>query len=240
MGKLMRKKVLSQEALKIIACVTMLIDHVGAVIVPYLSVPYMVTLYYIFRAVGRIAFPVYAFLLVEGMRHTRNPNKYILRLGLGVLLAEIPFDFGLFGGWTWENQSVMVTLTLGAVMLLCMMKAENKMLKQLIVLLFAFAAELVHCDYGFWGIMMMGVFALTEKFPVQALCILLINWLIPSVDIPVLGMNISIQLFAVLAMVPIAFYSGKKLTHNRAVQWGFYLFYPAHLLALWIILPFIA
>lgn len=236
---MMKQKILPQEALKLIACVTMLLDHTGAVIVPYLPVPYMETLYYVFRAIGRIAFPIYAFLLAEGMRHTRNPKKYILRLGLGILLAEIPFDFGLFGGWTWEYQSVMVTLTLGAVMLLCMQKVENKLLKQLIILLFAVTAEVTCCDYGFWGILMIGTFAMTDNLLLQILCILLINWLIPSLDISVFGIRMSIQLFAVLAMVPIALYSGRKLTYNRALQWGFYLFYPVHLLLLWLILPFI-
>lgn len=232
----MKQKILPQEALKLIACITMLIDHFGHVIVPELPVPYMAELYYACRVIGRIAFPIYAFLLAEGMRHTRNPNKYVLRLGLGVLLAEIPFDFALFGGWTWEHQSVMVTLTLGAIMIRCMDKTGNQLLKQLMMLLTAFVAEMLCCDYGFWGILMMGTFALTENLLWQSLCILLINWLIPSLDIPVLGIRMSIQLFAFFAMVPIALYSGRKLTHNRMLQWGFYLFYPLHLLVLWMFL----
>lgn len=229
-----RRKILPQEALKLIACVTMLLDHTGAVLLPYFSGPYMDTLYYVLRGVGRLAFPIYAFLLVEGMSHTRNPYRYMMRLGLGVLLAEIPYDFGLFGGWTWAHQSVMVTLLLGAGMLLCMEKTENKMLKQLIMLLFAIVAELLCCDYGLWGILMIGVFALTQNFLLQAVCILLINGLIPSLTISVFGNGIPIQLFAVFAMVPIAFYSGKKCSQSRALQWGFYLFYPVHLTLLWL------
>lgn len=234
-----KQRVLPQEVLKIIACITMLLDHTGAVIVPYLPVPYAETLYYIVRGIGRIAFPLYAFLLVEGMRHTRNPQKYIQRLGLGILLAEIPFDFALFAEWTWEYQNVMITLTLGAVMLLCMQKTEKRWIKALLILPFGCLADLVKCDYSGWGILMIGVFALIDKLPVQVLCILLINWLIPSLDIPIFGIQMSIQLFAIFAMVPIALYSGRKMTSSRALQWGFYLFYPVHLLILLLILPLV-
>ena len=232
----MSKKILPQEVLKLIACITMLIDHFGAAIVPELSIPYRVELYNILRIIGRISFPIYCFLLVEGMRHTRNPYKYILRLAAGILLAEIPFDFALFGGWTWEHQSVMVTLTLGALMILCMNKTENQLLKLLIILVFALGAWALRCDYGLWGILMINTFVMAQTPLLQMACLLLIDWLIPSRHIPVFGIQMSIQHFAVFSMVPICLYSGRKLSHNRALQWGFYLFYPVHLLLLWMIL----
>ena len=234
-----RKFGISQEVLKLIACTAMLLDHFGATVVPYFSVSYMEELYYIVRGIGRIAFPIYAFLLAEGMRHTRNPRKYFLRLGYGILLAEIPFDMALFGGLTWEYQNVMVTLCLGAVMIFCMEKSQKSLLKVLLAVPFAAAAELLCSDYGAWGISMIAVFAIVEERWLQALCITAINWLIPSLDIALLGVNISIQLFGALAMVPIACYSGRKLTHNRVIQWGFYLFYPVHLLVLWLLLSVI-
>ena len=227
---------ISQETLKLIACITMLIDHVGATLVILWQSPYMPTVYYIFRMIGRIAFPIYAFLLAEGMRHTRSPWKYILRLAIGILLAEIPFDLAFEGGLTWESQSVMVTLTQGAVMLLCMGKTEKKRLKVLMILPFAVLAELTKCDYGGWGIAMIGAFALFDRLGVQILMIGLINLLMNSVNVPVFGIGVPIQLFALLGMVPIAMYCGKKLTRSKAVQWGFYLFYPVHLLVLWLIL----
>ena len=232
----MRKNILPQEALKLIACITMLIDHFGAAIVPYLRVPYAADLYYACRMIGRLAFPIYCFLLAEGMRHTRNPISYIGRLAIGIPLAELPFDFLFEGGFTWEDQSVMVTLTLGAVMLLCMQKTEKKFLKLLLILPFAILAELAMSDYGGWGIAMIAVFALLEGLPLQLLGILFINAAMESAALPVFGIPVSIQLLAVLAVIPIALYSGKKLTHSRAIQWGFYLFYPVHLLVLWLIL----
>lgn len=232
----MKKKILSQESLKLIACITMMVDHFGHAIVPELPVPYMVDLYYTCRIIGRIAFPIYCFLLVEGMYHTRNPGKYIGRLAIGILLAELPFDILFEGCISWEYQSVMVTLTLGAIMLLCMGKTEKIWLKLLLVLPFIVLAELARSDYGGWGIAMIAVFALFDRFSLQCLGLLLVNSLMDSAAIPIFGLPVSVQLFAVLALIPIAFYCGKKLTYSRAVQWGFYLFYPAHLLILWVIL----
>ena len=235
----MKGKILPQEALKLIACITMLIDHFGYAIVPYLPVPYRVELYYACRIIGRLAFPIYCFLLAEGMQRTRNPQNYILRLGIGILLAELPFDILFEGGISWAYQSVMVTLTLGAVMLLCMRRIQKNWLKGLLVLPFILAAELAKCDYGGWGIAMIATFALFDTGPVKFVAILLINLMMPSAAISVLGIPVSVQLFAMVAMIPIFLYSGKKLTCNPVVQWAFYLYYPLHLLLLWVILGFI-
>ena len=231
----MKTKWLPQEILKLIACITMFADHFGATIVPEMSVPYMRELYYTLRIIGRISFPIYCFLLAQGMTHTRSPHKYILRLGIGIFLAELPYDFLFEGGFTWEDQSVMVTLTLGAVMLLCMQKTEQKWLKALLIVPFAVVAELCKCDYGGWGIGIIAVFALFDQLSLQVIGVLLVNWMMDSVPVPVFGVRIPIQLFAVLAMIPIACYSGVKLTRSKAVQWIFYLFYPLHILILGLI-----
>lgn len=236
----MKQKRLPQEALKLIACITMLIDHFGASIVLELQIPHMEAVYYACRSIGRIAFPIYCFLLVEGMRHTRSPLKYILRLAVGILLAELPFDFLFEGGFTWAYQSVMVTLTLGAMMLLCMQKTDKKWLKVLLVVPFAILAEICKCDYGRGGIVMIAVFALFDRLSLQAVALFLVNWqLLPSAAVMVFGVVVIIQLLATLAMIPISLYNGKKLTHNKVVQWAFYLFYPVHLLILWLVLSFI-
>lgn len=231
----MKTKGLSQEALKLIACITMLIDHVGIALVPHGE-----ALYYVCRCIGRLAFPIYCFLLVEGMRHTRKPEKYILRLSIGTLLAELPFDVLFNGGISWNSQSEMVTLTLGAVMLLCMEKTEKKWLKLLIVLPFAILANLAKTDYRAGGIVMIAVFGLLDQWTLQTAALFLVNWqMLPSAAVEVFDIVIILQLLATFAMIPIACYSGEKLTRSRAIQWGFYLFYPAHLLILWLILGLI-
>ena len=231
-------KFISQEVLKLIACITMFIDHFGYAIVPRLAIANMETVYYICRIIGRLSFPIYCFLLAEGMRRTRNPRKYILRLGVGILLAEIPFDLVVAGGFSWGCQSVMVTLTLGAVMLLCIEKVEKDWLKLLLVLPFTMLAELTKSDYGGWGIAMIAVFALVDRFAFRFAGILLVSYLMPSAMIRVFGVYVSYKLAALFAMLPIGLYSGKKLTYSKAVQWGFYLFYPVHMLILWLMLQF--
>ena len=82
----MEKKGLSQEALKSIACITMLLDHIGATMVRG----------YTLRIIGRIAFPIFCFLMAEGAYHTKNPRKYCLRLMIGMLLSELPFDLASY------------------------------------------------------------------------------------------------------------------------------------------------
>ena len=233
----MRKKILPQEVLKLIACIAMLIDHFGASILLELQIPQMAQIYYACRIIGRMAFPIYCFLLAEGMRHTRNPLKYILRLGIGILLAELPYDFLFEGGFTWAHQSVMVTLTLGAVMILCMQKTDKKWLKILLVVPFAVLAEICKCDYGAGGIVMIAVFALFDRLPIQILGLWLVNReLLSTSAVTVFGLVLRIQSLALLALIPISLYNGKKLSHSKTIQWGFYLFYPVHLLILWMIL----
>lgn len=230
------ERIIPQEVLKIIACVTMLIDHFGAAIVPTLPIDNMVDVYYSCRIIGRMAFPIYCFLLCEGMHHTKNTGRYILRLAIGILLAELPFDLLFEGGFSWASQSVMVTLTLGAVMVWLMNKTDNKIFKALLALPFALLAELANSDYGGWGIAMIAVFAIVEQLPLQILCLGALSVLMPSAKVALGGMSVSVQMFSILGMLPIYFYSGEKLTDNRAVQWGFYLFYPLHLLILWVVL----
>ena len=243
----MLKRKLSQESLKMIACVTMLLDHIGAVIV--LECFHQATgatkgiwleAYNLLRTIGRLAFPIYCFLLVEGVCRTRNPKKYGLRLLIGMLLSEIPYDLAFYGRVNWQEQSVMVTLLLGFVMLEIMKKCPKHLLKLLEVLPFAFAAEKLGSDYGAMGILVIAVFAFTQNLKYKHLWQFLGIWFIFSPNHLMMlnwlgGIHWTIQELAVFAVVPIALYSGKKATNSKLLQWVFYLFYPAHLLILYLI-----
>ena len=230
----MKNKIFSQEGLKIIACVTMLLDHIGAVLVPTAG---NYSLYYALRIIGRIAFPIYCFLLAEGVAHTKNPIKYGLRLFIGILLAEIPFDLALLGRFSWEYQSVMVTLFLGFGMALIMHKLDRT--KLVPVIAFAFLAELFQTDYGAWGIFMIALFVMTrerkDRNNLQMIGMLIICWFMNSAAIRIFGIRVPIELFAMLALIPIFLYTGKKSTVSKTVQIVFYLFYPVHLLVLYLI-----
>lgn len=227
------KKFLPQEALKIIACLTMLIDHVAAVFLPWeAALP--------LRIVGRIAFPVFCFLLAEGAYYTRNPLKYGLRLLLGVALAEVPFDLLFYGSVTWEHSSVMVTLFLGLIAIVAVQKIPFEWLKVPVAGLCVIAAEALGTDYGWLGvIMILGMyFARDAKYPaiIRAMVLVVVNWAFNSYPVAIAGdLTIPIQMFAVLALIPIELYSGKKLTANPVMKWGFYLFYPVHITVLLLI-----
>lgn len=217
------RKGLSQEALKVIACGTMLIDHIGATLVRENGL----------RIIGRIAFPIYCFLLAEGAVHTRNPKKYGLRLAIGMLLSEIPFDLAFRLKLTWDYQNVMMTLLLGFIAVEIIQRSSNDLIKLLAVGGGFALAQLAHTDYGGYGVLLVVLFSQVRgQFWLQTVVLAMFSWMVNSARIWVLGYQIPIEMFALLAMIPIAFYSGEKTTSNRAIQWSFYLFYPVHLMAL--------
>ena len=241
----MQRRGLAQEGLKLIACVAMLLDHAAIVIVmdSYYGATgaarvALLELYETLRTIGRLAFPIYCFLLAEGASRTRNPKRYALRLFIAMLLAEIPFDLAIFGGFTWKHQSVMVTLLLGYLMLEVMKKCPVKWLRLLMVIPFAFLAELMNTDYGAMGIHVIALFFLTRDVPRKEIWQFLGLWFIFSPNhLMVLnwldGFRVTMQELASFAVIPIMCYNGQKVTKNKAVQWAFYLFYPVHLLALY-------
>lgn len=243
----MKKQGLSQETLKLIASGTMLIDHIGATLVlsafyaviaaeDYAAADSWVTVYNIMRLIGRIAFPIYCFLLVEGAHYTRDPKRYGLRLAIGVLLSEIPFDLALNGGLDWTSNSVMITLLLGFGMLESMKRVKG-LWKIAVVLPFYVLAELLKTDYAGHGILIIAMLALTRGIPYEKLWrtagfgVLL--WF--GATISVGSLEVPMEIFGLVSLIPIFCYGGKKLTRSKAVQWGFYLFYPAHLLVIWVI-----
>lgn len=121
---------ISGSTLKLIAVISMLIDHTGATVLrAILNLPdlaaspfwfqFWKTMYSYSRSIGRIAFPIFCFLIVEGFSHTRNVWKYAMRMFLFALLSEIPFDLALKGGWYRpDKQNVYFTLLIGLLVLI--------------------------------------------------------------------------------------------------------------------------
>ena len=237
----MNDRGLSREGLKTIACITMLLDHIGAVLVlqlirgmeVYAAEPYWA--YYFLRCIGRMAFPIFCFQLAEGAFYTKNPKQYALRLAIGALLAEIPFDLAFFGGLTWEHSNVMVTLLLGFGMIEGMKRVKG-IWKAAVIVPFYIAAELLHTDYAGEGILLIALFALTrgvkhEKW-LQFLGMLLLG---SNAAMIVDGVPIYMDRCKLLALLPIFAYDGRKVSQSKAVQWGFYLFYPVHIQVLYLL-----
>lgn len=216
------KKGISQEGLKLIACGCMLLDHIGAAVFPST----------LLRIIGRLAFPIYCFLLAEGVFRTANPKRYALRLCIGALLSELPFDLLFFGELTWQHQNVMFTLLTAFVMMRLMLRREDPFQRILIMLPFILLAQLLRTDYGGYGVALAGIFLLCRQKPQGFLLSTLLSGLLFLAMPGTAVFGIPLQLFAVGAMLPICMYSGRKRSSGPAVQWAFYLFYPIHLLVL--------
>ncbi len=167
---------LSCNALKLIACTLMILDHaVYGIIHNYLVIhamdmaPELYTslnkLYETCRGVGRLAFPIFCFFLVEGFLRTRNVYKYAVRLALFALISEIPFDLGLYGVmFKWDHQNIILTFFIALLMLITIRFIENNVLglSSFVVILchicaivaFADVAYLMHTDYS-WKCMLL-------------------------------------------------------------------------------------
>ena len=226
----------SGTTLKTIACITMLVDHIGAscieagILTPgldagtlsqdTLSAYPLYRLDMVLRFTGRLAFPIYCFLLVEGFLHTHDLKKYALRMLGFALISEWPFDWAFFSGVYWGHQNVYFTLLLG----LLAMKAldtyqtpERKpALKGILGAAACFlAAALLHCDYDVLGLALILALYMTRKDK-RAQCI---AGAVFSLFEPV----------APLAFGLVWFYSGERGGSSKLEQWAFYWFYPVHL-----------
>ena len=215
---------LSGTALKRIACLSMLLDHIGASLLENglfqhaaPSTPGWWGWTGVLRLVGRLAFPIYCFLLVEGFLHTHDFKKYALRMLGFALISEWPFDWAFFSGVYWGHQNVYFTLLLG----LLAMKALDTYqtpegmpaLKGILGAAACFlAAALLHCDYDVLGLALILALYMTRKDK-RAQCI---AGAVFSLFEPV----------APLAFGLVWFYSGERGGSSKLEQWAFYWFYP--------------
>ena len=221
--------------LKLAALILMCIDHVGAVLTPAFGLV-QIGIYScsILRVIGRLSFPIYAFLLAEGAIHTRNWKRYALRLGSLFLLCEPIYDLLFHDSLFYPgNQNIFLTLLLGLLVIEADI-AANRLLPNaaggMLGLIGAVAGAalggLLQTDYGAGGILMIYIcYYFRESRWKQLLGIILVNLFLFG----------GIQAFAGLAVLLLMWYDGTPGTKSRWVRDGFYLFYPAHLLILLLI-----
>ena len=221
-----KTKGLTANSLKLIAVITMLIDHAGAALVWQLvkQQDTIYVMYRIMRYIGRIAFPIYCFFIVEGLLHTRSVKKYIARLAVFAVISEIPFDYALMGRFTIQYQNVFFTLTLGLACIWGFQELEKRMqegfiqtiLKVAVLAATYGAAELLHTDYGGFGVAMIAILYLLRKKKLMQ-CV-------------TGAIGFSWEITAPLAFVLLYFYNGEK--GKQMNKYFFYAFYPVHLAAL--------
>lgn len=224
---------MSSFVLKIIACISMFCDHIGDAFIGKLT---------FLNYIGRLAFPLFCFQIVQGYIHTHDIKKYILRLSLFALISQIPFM--LFYHIVFDSFAINVIFTLlfGLFTILIYDK-YNKSVGACFCLLLGIIAQVCQFDYGFFGVFIIFIFyVLRNKKTAMSLVFALAVLIRYSIPLLQYGLSLS-YLFSngkysmmvystIFSIVPILFYNGKK---GKNAKYLFYIFYPVHLLILSVI-----
>lgn len=222
------KRCYDNMELKIAAMASMLIDHIGAVLIEN-------TVLYnndgwamagvVCRLIGRLAFPLFCFLLVEGFLHTSNKKMYMLRLGLFAMISEMPFDMALYGRVTLYRQNVFFTLFISFIMLIVIQTAERKLIGRPFCIVVQGAAVVLACGAAF--------FLLTDYSYMGPLLTAVIYFLRNDRKKQCIigGILFLYELTGSLAFLLIYRYTGEK-GESRFGRRILYWFYPLHLLIL--------
>ena len=228
--RIIEKKFINGSHLKIWAILTMLIGHFGYFILEYLEKAHTVLFsimgldfspYFITRFLGRSAFPIFAFLIIEGFRHTRNHWKYGRNLLLFALISEIPWNLVHANHLLYPKQNVFFTLFLGFLALCAIEKFKSNIFKWLPALTLIFVSSyFLRADYNYIGVALIIILYVLRSNPmlmtIIGTCALPSKWI------------------GGLAFIPIAFYNGERgFAKGNLTKYAFYLFYPLHLLVLY-------
>ena len=199
--------------LKIIAIVTMFLDHYYRII----GGPEWLSM------LGRLAFPIFAFSISEGYSHTKNVNKYLMRLLNFAIIIQLPN----FLGFQEYPLNIFFTLALG---LFCLEILDNNkiniVVRYIVVLYLCFLAEKTGLDYGAYGVILIILF---NKLKNNKLYIF-IAFLALNLVILKIGNLSEMQIYSIFSLIPIFLYNGKK---GYGMKYFFYLFYPLHFIFLY-------
>ena len=209
---------MSSFALKFLAIVLMTVDHVGLLLFPT---------HRILRAIGRLAFPIFAFQIGVGFKHTHSKEKYILRMILFALISQYPFALFLKAVNIAPILNIGATFTLALLALYSIDKFKKSWIKYPLLIIILCISAYVPMDYGLIGVLIVislyflnysKVIALSSFFAIILLYCAINNSLF--------------SLPALLAILPILLYNGKK---GPNIKYLFYIFYPLHLLVILLI-----
>ena len=220
------KRGLDMTTLKMIAAVSMLIDHIGCIFFPR---------QYWLRGIGRLAMPIYCFGISEGLAYSSDRKKYLLRMGLFSLISEVPFDLAFNGGPEIYSQNVILTFFCAIAGIILYEKLRSMSSSPLFTILavagaaaFAAAARFLRTDYGEFGVILVYVLYFTRRFPdyrllAAALTVCICCWK-------------DYEMVCLPAFLILNFYNGEK---GKDLKYFFYYFYPFHLFVLALINMFI-
>ena len=244
----MNKKGLSVSSLKFIAMAAMLLDHIGLVLIENgylasfkdtdvtLSTLPLFWVNFVIRIIGKLAFPIYAFLIVEGYKHTKDIRKYLIRLLVFGMISEVPFDFAYRSAISLNAQNVIFTLTIGLVAIITwdgilgkdedgnrnnyfLVSGKKQFLTIFSLLLYVAFATFFRVDYyGFGVAIVWAMYVFKDS--------IIYRNVITGV---LLAMGGPLDIGGLLAFIPIKYYNGEK---GLNLKYLFYAFYPLHLLML--------
>lgn len=241
MNNINKTKFLNSFTLRVIAMVTMLLDHMYITVFPNSN--WM-------TYIGRISFPIFAFLLVEGFFHTSNLKRYLTRLAIFAVISEIPFNLMMNRSFIYPyHQNVLFTFIIGLLTMYIIEKSksfDNKVASATLVIficIFSFIfATITLSDYFGYGILIILTFyfaySLKYGWILEIVGMLYVNYiLIGGNVIPMFNgtFDFPIQAFALLSLIFIWLYNGKRGISTKAAQYTFYIFYPLHMLILYLI-----
>ncbi|MBS5822272.1 MAG: hypothetical protein KID00_00185 [Clostridium argentinense] len=223
---------MSNFYLKLIACICMLIDHIG-----YLFFPQ----YEFLRVIGRIAFPIFSYLITEGYTHTSSIRKYSLRLLIFALVSQIPYMLV----FNTSNLNIFFTLFIGLITIYATDHefSKNQLLNNIskIIAILALVASsyLFHTEYGIYGVLTILAFKLFKcNFTKLIIAQVIVNiiYIVPIYKYVFINgyinLGIFIQSTSLLSLIFIKKYNGEK---GKSFKYAFYAFYPLHILLLYII-----
>ena len=225
MKGLEKLRIVDGTSLKLIAMISMVFDHVGDMFFP--DALWM-------RMIGRLAMPLFSFCIAEGYAHTKNKQRYLLRMGVFALVSEIPFDLAFEGRVGLGHQNIMLTFFLAilALMLFDRIRGEGKehaagktLLGILCVCAVAVLALVLRADYTLFAVLAVFLFyVLRNRHPLLR-C---------GVGVGFLALTRTVGYYRAtgLSLIPLLLYNGKR---GRGLKWLFYAFYPGHLLLLYLL-----
>lgn len=239
---------LSAAALHILAMAFMLMDHLWATLLPAQEW---------LTCVGRIAFPIFAFMAVEGYFHTHNLKKYLLRMLIFAVISEVPFDLMYGGTWFYPvHQNVIWTLMMGLVGIHLMETVRKKkstfvyiLVSAIVVILGGLLGTLSMVDYYGIGVLTVFIFyffrgrkwwcLLGQMLTLYWVNVELLGGLMYPIRLFGMEFELCQQGLALLALLPIWLYRGRQGYHSKSFQYFCYAFYPIHMLVIVLVLNFI-
>ena len=239
---------LSAAALHILAMAFMLMDHLWATLLPAQEW---------LTCVGRIAFPIFAFMAVEGYFHTHNLKKYLLRMLIFAVISEVPFDLMYGGTWFYPvHQNVIWTLLMGLVGIHLMEIVRKKkstfvyiLVSAIVVIVGGLLGTLSMVDYYGIGVLTVFIFyffrgrkwwcLLGQMLALYWVNVELLGGLMYPIRLFGMEFELCQQGLALLALLPIWLYRGRQGYHSKPFQYFCYAFYPVHMLVIVLVLNFI-